>query len=1066
MTAIDWKGHTPKISAHIHAHIHTYICAHADEPPTRRKSRTPRCPFLQFRAPHFLQLTESNMLKKKKDANVKEKLKTTTNGMSYKNWEKNPKAEVLDKEEDFKHLEEKEHEIEKISRRIYEENSKIKKINLHHKIIKEEFEKKQLIDQSDKKKKNTPDYYKKITTKLQNNINNVEEYINNITNDINILKSSIDDERNERIIYNNNMKILVNEYNTLKKNISNLTTQEKEQNAQNEKLKVELNELIKEKDTLEKKHREDFKMLQQKLKEQKILSSEQKIHELIKMKYTCKERRNNKAAEGSEDELARRNERHATSTTTSNNNSNDNSSRNPSGEVNAPNDSSYLLEEADYEDEKKKKLNAKIILLKKLCLRILFINEYQKQNIKKLEENIENMNKAINSISMLTSKKGDFDHIIINLNASKEKNYSLISRINLLNYETNVLTKLNKKMKEKFKNINLQNDEMVNLKKEITNKMNDKMTHIKTSLLNNQETCKLKKKCFHDCVMYLKCLYDFIKQFENMNNKLNLRTQIINREKNFHFNYIHKYNEEILVDENHLNDFLIFIEKYIYALNFYLPSPTFNYKNFIIENPNFDVLGSALSAPSLNSASNENAHLDTLNCVTSENELGPSEGGSPQEDEKFTNEPLSEGSINLHPPSGDDPLNDTSQGGDQLASIPTQGDQQEEAHQEEALKKEEENQKEETHQQEEAHQKEEENQKEETHQQEGAHQKEEELNDNQIDQHPAANSQMGNPIAEVEKEDHKLEEGAKEEEEKNAMEEEQPKGEEPQSETKLSDNVEGENGQHGNDLPSGVNEGDPSEGAPKEGSSPGEQKEDESTPNEEEVKVPDEDKVNVLDEEEAKVPNVEEVNVPGEEEMKVSGEEEMKVPNEEEIKVSGEEEMKVPIEEEIKVPDEEEVKVPDEDKANVPDEEEVKVPDEDKANVPDEEEVKVPDEDKANVPDEDKANVPDEDKANVPGEEQSNAPNAEQESSPNVEEVNTPVEEPMDAPTDTQQTSPNAPSEAQATPAVADIEGDNQNYNLNHFNSRSIEYDKLKEEVPTELLMKKYDSKKNSTAAN
>ncbi|GAB64379.1 hypothetical protein PCYB_011120 [Plasmodium cynomolgi strain B] len=864
------------------------------------------------------------MLKKKKDTNVKEKLKTATNGMSYKNWEKNPKGEVLDKEEDFKHLEEKEHEIEKISRRIYEENSKIKKINLHHKIIKEEFEKKKLIDQND--------------------------------------------ERNERIIYNNNMKILVNEYNTLKKNISNLATQEKEQNAQNEKLKVELNELIKEKDTLEKKHREDFKMLQQKLKEQKILSSEQKIHELIKMKYNCKERRNNKAAEGSEDELTRRNERHATSSAVSN----DNNCRNLSGEGNLANDNYYLLDEADYEDEKKKKLNAKIIFLKKLCLRILFINEYQKQNIKKLEENIENMNKAINSISILTSKKGDFDHIIINLNASKEKNYSLISRINLLNYETNVLTQLNKKMKEKFKNINLQNDEMVNLKKEITNKMNDKMTHIKTSLLNNQETCKLKKKCFHDCVMYLKCLYDFIKQFENMNNKLNLRTQIINKEKNFHFNYIHKYNEEILVDENHLNDFLIFIEKYIYALNFYLPSPTFNYKNFIIENPNFNVLGSALSAHSIDSASNENAQFSALNCVTSENEFGASEGGSPQEDEKLINEPVSKGPINVDPPSagdplnGDDSLNDTTQGVDQLESIPTEGDQAEaqhtEAHDQNFAPNEVGNDPSEAQQKEEEHQDE--------------LNKENELSDNQIGQHAAENSQKGNPIAEVEKEDHKLQGGhqeeeagggVEEEEEKNAIEEEQPKESESLSETKRSDNLEGGNGQHGNDLPNGENEGDVSKVAPKEGSSPGEQMENEGTPNEEEVKVPDE----------------EEAIVPGEE------------------------------------------------KAIVPDEEEAVVPDKEEAIVPDEEE------------------------PIVPGEEQSNAPKGEQESSPNEEEVNTPGEEPL-----------NAPSEAQTTPEAADLEGENENYNLNHFNSRSIEYDKLKEEIPTELLMKKYDSKKSSTAAN
>ncbi|ANQ05864.1 Uncharacterized protein PCOAH_00000280 [Plasmodium coatneyi] len=879
------------------------------------------------------------MLKKKKDTNVKEKVTTKTNGMSYKNWEKNPKGEMQDKEEDFKHLEEKEHEIEKISRRIYEENSKIKKINLHHKIIKEEFEKKKLIDQND--------------------------------------------ERNERIIYNNNMKILVNEYNTLKKNISNLATQEKEQNSQNEKLKVELNELVKEKDNLEKKHREDFKMLQQKLKEQKILSSEQKIHELIKMKYNCKERKNNKMADGSEDDLERRNERHTTSYPPNN----DNNSRNLPGEGNLANDNYYPLDEADYEDEKKRKLNAKIILLKKLCLRILFINEYQKQNIKKLEENIENMNKAINSISILTSKKGDFDHIIINLNASKEKNYSLISRINLLNYETNVLTKLNKKMKEKFKNINLQNDEMVNLKKEITNKMNDKMNHIKTSLLNNQETCKLKKKCFHDCVMYLKCLYDFIKQFENTNNKLNLRTQIINKEKNFHFNYIHKYNEEILVDENHLNDFLIFIEKYIYALNFYLPSPTFNYKNFIIENPNFGVPNSALSAHSLDVASNENAQFSTLNCVTSENEISVSEGISPQEDENLMNEPVSEGPINVEPP------NDTTQAVDQLATIATQGDQAEakhtEAHDQNFAPSEVGNDQSETHQDE--------------------LKKENELIDNQIDQEDAANSQMDKPIAEVEKEEHTLqdEHQKEEEEEKNAIEGEQQKGGEPQSETERSDNVEGGNIQNGDDLPNGENEGEASEEALKEGSSPAEQIENESTPNEDEVNVPNEEEVNVPNEEEVNVPNEEEVNVPNEEEVIVPNEEEVIVPNEEQV----------------------------------------------------------------NVPNEEEVNVPHEEQTIVSGEEQSNATKGEQESSPNEEEVNTPGEETINAPTDTQQTLPNeepinAPSEVQTTPATADPEGDNQNYNLNHFNSRSIEYDKLKEEIPAELLMKKYDSKKSSTAAN
>ncbi|CRG98008.1 conserved Plasmodium protein, unknown function [Plasmodium gallinaceum] len=504
--------------------------------------------------------------KKKKDTILKDKLKNSgnnknvLNGICDKNIDKVKKINVEKIDGyDIKDLEEKENEIDKISRKIYEENSKIKKINLHHRLIKEELEKKKLIDQTDRKKKNSVDYYKKITIKLQNNINNIEEYTNNITNDINILKMSIDDERNERIIYNNNMKILINEYNNLKKSISNLILQEKEYSLQNEKLKIELNELNKEKDTIEKKHREDFKTLQQKLKEQKILSSEQKIHELVKMKNNFKERIH-KTIENTEEfkKTDKYNE-------------------------NIIND--YLLE--NYEDEKKKKLNTKITLLKKLCLRILCINEYQKQNIKKLEKNIENMNNAINSIELLTSKKCDFDNIIINLNESKEKNYSLISRINLLNYETNVLIKLNKKMKEKFRDINFENHEIINLKREITNKMNDKMNHIKTSLINNEETYKLKKKCFDDCVMHLKSLYEFIKQYENNNDKLNLRSQIINKEKNFHFNYIHKYNEEILVDSNHLNDFLIFIEKYIYALNFYLPSPPFNYKKFLIDNPYF-----------------------------------------------------------------------------------------------------------------------------------------------------------------------------------------------------------------------------------------------------------------------------------------------------------------------------------------------------------------------------------------------------------------------------------------------------------------------------------------------
>ncbi|SCN59296.1 conserved Plasmodium protein, unknown function [Plasmodium chabaudi chabaudi] len=505
------------------------------------------------------------LLKKNKETKLNEKTKSIHN-ISDNKMDKYQKLLENDSDDcDVKYLDEKECEIEKISRRIYEENSKIKKINLHHKIIKDELEKKQLIDQSDKKKKNSLDHYKKITVKLQNNINNIEEYTNNITNDINILKSSIDDERNERIIYNNNMKILINEYNTLKKNIRNLIIQEKEQTIQNEKLKAELTELNKEKDIMEKKHRENFKTLQQKLKDQKILSSEQKLHELIKMKQSHKDKKCNKTIDETNTSYKKKEKQ---------------------GNINNENivNNNCLIE--DYESEKKQKLNQKIILLKKLCLRILFINEYQKENINKLETNIENMNNAINSINSLSAKNGDFDHIIINLNASKEKNYSLISRINLLNYETNVLIKLNKKMKEKFKNINVQNDEIIHLKNKITNKMNDKINTIKTSLINNQETCKLKKKCFYECVSYLKLLYDFIKKYENNNNKLNLRTQIINKDKIFHFNYIHKYNEEILVDENHLNDFLIFIERYIYALNFYLPMP-FNYKTFIYQNPNF-----------------------------------------------------------------------------------------------------------------------------------------------------------------------------------------------------------------------------------------------------------------------------------------------------------------------------------------------------------------------------------------------------------------------------------------------------------------------------------------------
>ncbi|EWC89551.1 hypothetical protein PFNF54_01645, partial [Plasmodium falciparum NF54] len=237
-----------------------------------------------------------------------------------------------------------------------------------------------------------------------------------------------------------------------------------------------------------------------------------------------------------------------------------------------------------YEDEKKKQLQNKIVMLKKLCLRILFINEYQIYNIKKLQENINNMNNAINSINLISYKKGDFDHIIINLNVSKEKNYSLISRINLLNYETNVLKQLIKKMKEKFKHLNLQNDEIINLKYDISNNMNEKMKHIKTSLLTNQETCNLKKKCFDDCLLYLKQLYTFIKNYENNNDKLNIKSQIINKDKNLHFNYIHKYNEDILVDENYINDFLIYIEKYIYSLNFYLPTQNFNYKKYLLHN--------------------------------------------------------------------------------------------------------------------------------------------------------------------------------------------------------------------------------------------------------------------------------------------------------------------------------------------------------------------------------------------------------------------------------------------------------------------------------------------------
>lgn len=51
-------------------------------------------------------------------------------------------------------------------------------------------------------------------------------------------------------------------------------------------------------------------------------------------------------------------------------------------------------------------------------------------------------------------------------------------------------------MKEKFKHLNLQNDEIINLKYDISNNMNEKMKHIKTSLLTNQETCNLKKKMF------------------------------------------------------------------------------------------------------------------------------------------------------------------------------------------------------------------------------------------------------------------------------------------------------------------------------------------------------------------------------------------------------------------------------------------------------------------------------------------------------------------------------------------------------------------------------------------
>ncbi|VWU48478.1 conserved protein, unknown function, partial [Hepatocystis sp. ex Piliocolobus tephrosceles] len=532
--------------------------------------------------------------KKKKDVNIKEKLKNVANGMAEKKTE-NKFEHVLEEESDEydeSYFEEKENEIDKISRRIYEENTKIKKIHFQHKIIKEEIEKKQLIDYANRKKKESLDYFKQENIKLQNNINTIEEYTNNITNDINTLKSAIDDERNERIIYNKNMKLLINEYNNLKKNMSILTEQENEISAQNKQLKTELNALEKERDTIEKKHREDFKTLQQKLKEQKIISTEKKLHELLKTKKNFKEMKNVKNVDNSEESGIKKNEK------------NINSSYNETY-INK----NKLMEE--YEDEQKTKIRHKIDMLKKICLRLLFINEYQKQNIKKLEENIENMNNAINSLNLLTDKKGDFDHIIINLNASKEKNYSLISRINILNYETNLITKLNKKVKEKNDTEDEQYDEIFTFNPTTTTttgKLDEQVINIKASLTNNEETYKLKKKCFTECVTYLKSLYDFIKEYENNNYRLNIKAQFLNKEQSF--NYIHNYMEEILVNENHLNDFLVFIEKYIYALNFYLPTTPFNYKQFIMENPDFHSQPSTCAHELIYDSEDETEHAE------------------------------------------------------------------------------------------------------------------------------------------------------------------------------------------------------------------------------------------------------------------------------------------------------------------------------------------------------------------------------------------------------------------------------------------------------------------------
>ncbi|GAW78877.1 hypothetical protein, conserved [Plasmodium gonderi] len=983
--------------------------------------------------------------KKKKDTNLNEKLKSPRNGMNCKNSENIPKVEAMDKEDDFKYLEEKEHEIEKISRKIYEENSKIKKINLHHKIIKQEFEKKKLIDQSEKKKQNTPDYYKKITTKLQNNINNVEEYINNITNDINILKSCIDDERNERIIYNNNMKILVNEYNTLKKSISSLIDQEKEQNAQNEKLKLELSELNKEKDTLEKKHREDFKTLQQKLKEQKILSSEQKIHELIKLKYNCKERKNNKTMEECEEEFGRKNEKNAVAT---NNVNNKHSNERISTDDNYP-----IVE--DYEDEKKKKLNSKIFVLKKLCLRILFINEYQKQNIKKLEENIENMNNAINSINILTSKKGDFDHIIINLNASKEKNYSLISRINLLNYETNILTKLNKKMKEKFKNINTQNDEIVNLKKEITNKMNDKMNHIKTSLLNNQETCKLKKKCFNDCVMYLKCLYEFIKKFEN-NNKLNLRTQIINKEKNFHFNYIHKYNEQILVDENHLNDFLIFIEKYIYALNFYLPSPTFNYKNFIIENPNFTTLISSSSTLSTD-VSNENIQFISSNCLTPKNELPISEVVSPPDNgaSLHDNEPVNDSQpvndnelVNDSEPVNDNkPVNYSNNDGDLCVTPPK----------DEALMEGDGTQKEYTVEHDkisginemevvpnDTHEKKE---------QDELKKADDELGDNKIREHTLTNREVGAVLSEVENENFTLQVDnqkcnnlSHEKEEENILDEVETKGPELTNEAQRNDNLVHEKGQGGNDIPNGLNEGDILENKMRAGSLHNEKGEDASDPNGEHSNVPNEEQINM--------PNDEQLDMPNDEQLDMPNDEQLDVPNDEQLDMPNDEQLDMPNDEQVDVPNDEQVDVPNDEQVDVPNDEQIDVPNDEQVDVPNDEQIDVPNDEQVDAPNDEQVDAPNDEQVDTSNVEQVDTSNVEQVDTSNVEQITTStaglVEE---TPLDEQENG-------------NELDTENENYNLNHFNSRSIEHDKLQEEIPNELLTKKYDSSKKFSTVN